>query len=132
MTDVDTHGGMGGERGQGGAGGAAGNAAGEDGLHAAPAAGNERSPNGESAAPRKPGETMVERLLAEKLTEGPHVEPHDRERLVQARISPKYEVRIQAELDPIVEETRLYRSMAQELDGRYDRYAKDGGQRGDV
>jgi hypothetical protein len=38
-------------------------------------------------------------------------------------LSPRYEVRIVTERDPLVEETRLYREMADEIDGRYDRFA---------
>lgn len=91
--------------------------------------GRERLPSGELAAPRKPGETMVERLLAEKLTEAPLDEPYSRERQVKAQVSPKYEVRIRTELDPIAEETKRYRQMAAELDDRYDRYVSEDGER---
>ena len=38
------------------------------------------------------------------------------------RLPPKWEIRIRAKRDPIVEETRRYREMAQEADGRYDAY----------
>lgn len=72
---------------------------------------------------RRPAEGMAERLLAERLTEGP-MEEADRERRIRANLSPRYEVRIQTEYDPIVEETKRYRSMAREIDDRYDRYMK--------
>ncbi|OUM94841.1 MAG: hypothetical protein A9Z00_09075 [Thermobacillus sp. ZCTH02-B1] len=66
-------------------------------------------------------EADAERLLAERLGDGPVDEP-DREELVRLNLPPKYEVRIQTEYDPIVEETKRYRSMAREIDGRYDRF----------
>jgi hypothetical protein len=70
---------------------------------------------------RGPHEAEAERLLAERLTDGP-LEEADRGERVRASLPPKYEVRIQTEYDPIVEETKRYRSMARELDGRYDRF----------
>ncbi|EXX87858.1 hypothetical protein BG53_13405 [Paenibacillus darwinianus] len=69
----------------------------------------------------KPAE-QLEKELADRLTDGP-LEAGDKERIVRARLSPKYEIRIQTTYDPIGEETKLYRSMAKELDGRYDRHA---------
>jgi len=68
-----------------------------------------------------PREADAERLLAEQLEEGPVDEP-DRAERVRMSLPPKYEVRIQMEYDPIVEETKRYRSMAREIDGRYDRF----------
>ncbi|WP_025717603.1 hypothetical protein [Paenibacillus sp. 1-18] len=41
-----------------------------------------------------------------------------------------YEVRIQTHIDPIVEETRKYRSMARELDDRYNDYMSKANQSG--
>jgi len=67
------------------------------------------------------GRPDAERLLAEQLEDGPIDEP-DREALVRSILPPKYEVRIRMEYDPIVEETKRYRSMAREIDGRYDRF----------
>lgn len=61
----------------------------------------------------------LERELSELLTEG---EIRENEAKKRGRLSPKYEVRIQTNIDPIVEETRKYRSMARELDDRYDEY----------
>ncbi|MCC3379160.1 hypothetical protein ACFQ5D_15075 [Paenibacillus farraposensis] len=61
----------------------------------------------------------LERELSELLTEG---EIRENEAKKRERLSPKYEVRIQTDIDPIVEETRKYRSMARELDDRYDEY----------
>ncbi|WP_019635158.1 hypothetical protein [Paenibacillus fonticola] len=59
-------------------------------------------------------------------------EKSEEERLEEGRKSLpyKYEIRIQTELDPIVEETIKYRSMAKELDGRYDEYLKKSGRGG--
>lgn len=70
--------------------------------------------------PREP-EADAERLLAEQLEDGPVDEP-DRGELVRRSLPPKYEVRVRTEYDPIVEETKRYRSMAREIDGRYDRF----------
>ncbi|WP_458120200.1 hypothetical protein [Paenibacillus sp. Z6-24] len=63
----------------------------------------------------------LERELSERLTEG-QMEEEERDSRERRLIPPKYEVRIQTENDPIVEETRQYRAMAKELDGRYDDY----------
>lgn len=60
-------------------------------------------------------------MLAEQLTDGP-LDESGREERVRASLPPKYEVRIRMEYDPIVEETKRYRSMAREIDGRYDRF----------
>ncbi|MEC0184317.1 hypothetical protein P4H61_22795 [Paenibacillus peoriae] len=67
----------------------------------------------------------LERELSELLTEG---EIRVNEAKKRERLSPKYEVRIQTHIDPIVEETRKYRSMARELDDRYDEYMKKANQ----
>lgn len=63
----------------------------------------------------------LERQLSEMLTDG-EMEKKDREKEGRRLLSPKYEIRIQTQLDPIVEETQKYRSMAKELDDRYDKY----------
>ncbi|ANA80919.1 hypothetical protein PVOR_06675 [Paenibacillus vortex V453] len=63
----------------------------------------------------------LERQLSEMLTEG-EMQQRDREKEERRLLSPKYEIRIQTQLDPIVEETQKYRSMAKEVDGRYDKY----------
>lgn len=63
----------------------------------------------------------LERQLSEMLTDG-EMEKKDREKEERRLLSPKYEIRIQTQLDPIVEETLKYRSMAKELDDRYDKY----------
>lgn len=38
------------------------------------------------------------------------------------RLIPPYEARIRTEKDPIVEETKIVRDIAKEVDDRYDRY----------
>lgn len=73
------------------------------------------------AHPGPKADADAERLLAEQLEDGPIDEP-DREERVRAILPPKYEVRIRMEYDPIVEETKRYRGMAREIDGRYDRF----------
>jgi hypothetical protein len=67
-------------------------------------------------------ESLVKEI-SDFLTEGP-MEDADREQRMITRISPKYEIRIQTKSDPIVEETKRYRAMAEEFDGRYDAYMK--------
>ncbi|WP_339295566.1 hypothetical protein MKY82_04475 [Paenibacillus sp. FSL W7-1279] len=63
----------------------------------------------------------LERQLSEMLTDG-EMQKKDREKEERKLLSPKYEIRIQTQLDPIVEETQKYRSMAKEVDDRYDKY----------
>ncbi|SHN79128.1 hypothetical protein SAMN04487896_4177 [Paenibacillus sp. ov031] len=64
----------------------------------------------------------LERRLSDMLTEGEMEESGDAGKRERQLIPPKYEVRIQTERDPIVEETLKYRDMAREVDDRYDRY----------
>lgn len=68
----------------------------------------------------------LERRLSEMLTEGA-LEQNGREERQRRQISPKYEIRIQTTLDPIVEETLRYRKIGRELDDRYDRYLERAG-----
>ena len=63
----------------------------------------------------------AEELLAERLTEGEQEADAPEVEAVR-RISPRYEVRIQAERDPVAEETKLYRTLAREVDDRYDKH----------
>jgi len=64
----------------------------------------------------------AEELLARKLSEEPIAETDKEEAGAKAakRLYPKWEIRIQANVDPIVKETIAYRSIAREVDGRYD------------
>jgi 23S rRNA A2030 N6-methylase RlmJ len=64
-----------------------------------------------------------EEELAQKLTEG-DMELRDPDETARKRLPVKTEIRIQAAIDPVVEETRQYRQIAKEVDQRYDRYNK--------
>ncbi|MBB6637996.1 hypothetical protein [Cohnella thailandensis] len=68
--------------------------------------------------------TKAELELARRLTEG-DMESGDPEEEAVTKLSPKWEVRIQSERDPVAEETALYRRMAKEADGRYGSYGKE-------
>jgi len=72
----------------------------------------------DSAAAAYTSEAEAE--LARRLTEGPMAGDDPEEQAV-ARLSPRWEVRIQSEYDPVAEETAMYRKLAKEVDGRYDR-----------
>ena len=74
---------------------------------------------------RESDEARRERLLAERLTEGEPEAADPREEAVR-KLPPRWEIRIQTERDPVAEETALYRTMAKEVDGRYDG-RNDGG-----
>ncbi len=63
----------------------------------------------------------LEKEIVGRLTEG-QMQDEDREKAVRRRLSPKYEIRIETPLDPIVEETAAYRRIAKEVDDRYDIY----------
>ncbi|MFE4713684.1 MULTISPECIES: hypothetical protein [unclassified Paenibacillus] len=73
------------------------------------------------------GNDDLERKLSELLEDG-EMEQTDRSAKELRQISPKYEIRIQTTLDPIVEETRRYRKIGQELDDRYDKYMERAGE----
>src|SRR5690606_20756738 len=62
---------------------------------------------------------QAERLLAEQLLGGEDASEDAHAEAVR-RLPPRWEIRIQTEYDPVVEETRKYRSMAEEVDDRYD------------
>lgn len=62
----------------------------------------------------------AEAELAKRLTEGP-LEGEAPEQEAVARLSPRWEVRIQSESDPVAEETAQYRKLAKEVDDRYDK-----------
>lgn len=65
----------------------------------------------------------LERQVSETLTEG-EMETEHPEAAARDRLRTRYEIRIQAATDPIVAETNLFRSMAEEVDGRYDGYMR--------
>jgi hypothetical protein len=62
----------------------------------------------------------AEAELAKQLTEGP-IDGEAPEQEAVARLSPRWEIRIQSELDPVAEETAQYRKLAKEVDDRYDK-----------
>lgn len=70
-------------------------------------------------------EKEAERLLAERLTEGELEGSGKPEEEAVKRLPPRWEIRIQAEYDPVAEETARYREIAREVDGRYDRVQPD-------
>nr|WP_028544619.1 hypothetical protein [Paenibacillus taiwanensis] len=65
----------------------------------------------------------LEARLEALLTAG-KMETEQVDQAAMKRISPRTEIRIQTQLDPIVEETRQFRSIAKEVDNRYDSYLK--------
>lgn len=66
---------------------------------------------------------QIERQLTESLTEGT-MESNDPNEKAPERLRTRYEIRIQAVNDPIVEETQRFRSLAEEIDDRYDDYMR--------
>lgn len=66
---------------------------------------------------------QLEAELHERLTAG-EMDTEEPDEAVRRRIAPRTEIRIQTTLDPIVEETNRYRSIAEEVDDRYDQYMK--------
>ncbi len=64
---------------------------------------------------------MLEEQVSQALEEG-HVEKPNPDEEARRRLIPRYEIRTQAKLDPIVEETRIIRNISREIDGRYDKY----------
>jgi hypothetical protein len=54
------------------------------------------------------------------LTEGQLEENCPEDEAVKA-LPPRWEIRIQTDRDPIAEETKVYRSIAREVDDRYDK-----------
>jgi hypothetical protein len=64
---------------------------------------------------------QLEREVADILsTSGAKAE--DPSEAARKRLIPKYEIRVQTQLDPIVEETLRFRKLAKEVDSRYDKY----------
>lgn len=63
----------------------------------------------------------VEERLSELLTEGDMRQNEPRAE-AQKRLSPRYEIRIESEVEPVVEETIRYRAIAEEIDERYDTF----------
>jgi hypothetical protein len=72
----------------------------------------------------------AEELLVKRLTEEIS-EPSPEEAKAEAvkRLFPRSEIRIQAERDPVTEETKAYRAIASEVDRRYDGRVTDSNER---
>jgi hypothetical protein len=66
---------------------------------------------------------LVEQQMSQSLTEG-KMERLDPQAAARDRLTPRYEIRIPAKMDPIVEETELFRARAEEVDERYDDYIR--------
>ncbi|WP_047154046.1 hypothetical protein [Aneurinibacillus tyrosinisolvens] len=64
----------------------------------------------------------LEQEIAQILTEG-EIEREDPQEAARKRLPHKQEVRIQTQTDPIVEETKKFRELAEEVDDRYDKYS---------
>ncbi|MBA9087522.1 hypothetical protein FHR92_004007 [Fontibacillus solani] len=70
-------------------------------------------------------EKELEKELSELLSDGElSISEEERRQKERKLLSTRYEIRVQTQLDPIVEETRAYRSIAREVDDRYDEYMK--------
>ncbi|MEF3302883.1 hypothetical protein [Paenibacillus sp. GYB003] len=67
------------------------------------------------------GKDQLEQQLANALNEG-NMEGKNPDVAALRRLSPRYEIRTQTARDPIVEETKIVRSIAREVDDRYDAY----------
>jgi 23S rRNA A2030 N6-methylase RlmJ len=65
----------------------------------------------------------LEEELVNKLVEG-QIESEAADEAARKQLPVKTEIRIQAKIDPVVEETKRYRQMADEVDTRYARYDK--------
>jgi 23S rRNA A2030 N6-methylase RlmJ len=63
----------------------------------------------------------MEEELAQTLAEG-EMEAQNAEEKARKRLPIQTEIRIQAHIDPVVEETKRFRKMAEEVDERYTRY----------
>lgn len=63
----------------------------------------------------------LEKKMSETLEEG-DMRKYNPIVKAQEQLIPKYEIRIPIEKDPIIEETRIIREIAQEVDDRYDKY----------
>jgi hypothetical protein len=66
-------------------------------------------------------EHELDRKAAKILTEG-EMKRVDPEQAALEKLIPPHEIRVRAGLDPIVEETKRYREMAEEVTDRYDEY----------
>jgi hypothetical protein len=63
----------------------------------------------------------LEQQLADALNQEEIKDQHHEKEAVK-HLSHRYEMRQTTQFDPIVEETKIIRSMAKEVDDRYDKY----------
>ncbi|GIP37717.1 hypothetical protein J31TS4_09970 [Paenibacillus sp. J31TS4] len=68
----------------------------------------------------------LERLLSDAL-EQEGADPKEPGKEAVKRLPSHYEIRLTAQVDPIVEETKRYRQMAKEVDDRYEDYLRRAG-----
>ena len=65
-------------------------------------------------------EQRLAQLLSDEVT---RQESADEE--ARRKLSPRYEIRVRTEREPIAEETKQFRKIAKEVDDRYDQYSDD-------
>ncbi|GIP36185.1 hypothetical protein [Paenibacillus sp. J2TS4] len=65
----------------------------------------------------------LEKAVTDSLLEG-ELNKGEPDKMAVERLPSKYEIRQTVKLDPIVEETTVIRTMAEEVDDRYDEYMK--------
>lgn len=63
----------------------------------------------------------LEKKMSQALEEGDMLK-HNPITKARDQLFPKHEIRIPVKKDPIIEETRIIREIAQEVDDRYDEY----------
>lgn len=63
----------------------------------------------------------IQQKVKKVLTEG-EMQVDEPKKAALDRLKPKYEIRVQTTVDPIVEETQIIREHAKEVDERYDQY----------
>lgn len=63
----------------------------------------------------------IEQKVKKVLTEG-EMNVDEPNKAALDRLKPKYEIRVQTMMDPIVEETHIIREHVKEVDDRYDQY----------
>lgn len=69
----------------------------------------------------KRDQERLEQEIEKTLTVGEMDSIHPQEG-AKALLTTRYEIPVKAEFEPVVEETKIIRSMAKEPDGRYDRW----------
>jgi hypothetical protein len=75
----------------------------------------------ERSEKEKSKKERFEQEMSQTLEEGEFRKADPAQR-AQDELIPRYEIRIPVSKDPIVEETRIIRSIVREIDSRYDEY----------